>query len=145
MSIPVRIGVWRALCGVLAAATAAALQLGADDLSHPERHTATALGTIQLAHWCFSAAVVLMLAAAAIIFVARNLGGASIAWFASAGSGLCFYVGSFNLAQSPEPFTAAGAALAMVLGLVSWSAFFVLLVLQLRRSTGREHAYRQFT
>jgi len=139
-----RIGVWRALCSVLAAGTAAALQLGADDLSHPERHLATALGTLQLAHWCFSAALVLMLVAAALILVARNFGGAALAWFAIAGAGLCFYVGGFNLAQSPEPFTAAGVPLAMVLGLAGWCAFLGLLALELRRSAGRGAARRQF-
>jgi hypothetical protein len=145
VSILFRIGVWRALCGVLAVATAVALQLGADDLSHLERHAHTALGTLQLAHWCFSAALVLMLVAAALIFVSRNLGGAAVAWFTIAGAGLCFYVGGFNLAQSAEPFTAAGAPLAMVLGLAGWCAYLGLLVLELRRSAGLGPAHRQFT
>jgi hypothetical protein len=145
VSALLRVGVWRVFCGVLAVATAAVLQLGADDLSHPERHANTALGTLQLAHWCFSAALVLMLVAAALIFVSRNLGGAAVAWFAIAGAGLCFYVGGFNLAQSVAPFTAAGAPLAMVLGLAGWCAFLGLLVLELRRAAGRERGYRQFT
>jgi len=139
-----RIGVWRVLCGLLAVATAAALQLGVDDLSHPERHAATALGTLELAHWCFSAALVLMLVAAGLIFVARNLTGASVAWFAIAGAGLCFYVGGFNLAQSAEPFTATGAPLVMVVGLVTWCAFLGLVLLELRRATDREHGHPQF-
>lgn len=135
---------WRGLCIVAAATTAAALRLGADDLSHPELHPGVLPGTIQLAHWCFAAAMILMLAALGIIVISRNLGGATVGWFVVAAAGLILYLGGYNLAEAPDHFTPAGAGLAMLAGLASWFIFAVLIGFELRHATGHEAGRRQF-
>jgi|SRR5579864_5950277 len=129
---------WRLLCGLAAGGTAAALQWGANDLNHPAWHTGVALGSLQFAHWCYFAALVLTVLATVLIFVLRNTAGASAAWFALTLALLVFYVGGTNLVGVPSHFTAEGTGVAIALGAVSWFMLAVLIVLDVRRSVSSD-------
>ena len=113
--------------------TAFALQLGANDLSHPEWHAGVPIGTIQFAHTCYVVALVLTLIAGSAILALRNVTGTTMAWFTIAVAGGIFLVGGYDLQDGHSAFTAAGAGSAMLLCLASWSMVGVLLVTDARR------------
>jgi hypothetical protein len=133
--------IWRPLCGLAVGGTAIALQLGTNDLSHPEWHAGVALGTLQFAHTCYVAALVLTVIAGCAILGLRNVTGTTMAWFAIAVAGGIFLVGGFDLRDGDNAFTVAGAGTAMLLCLASWSMVAVLLVVDVRRSTRFQTTY----
>ena len=125
--------IWRPLCALAVGGTAFALQRGANDLSHPEWHSGVPVATLQFAHTCFVAALVLTLAAGCVMLALRNVAGTTVAWFAIAIAGGTFLVGGFDLRDGQSAFTAAGAGSAMRLCVAGGSKLAVLLVIDVRR------------